>query len=256
MLKAAQALGESETVRIERDPARAPRAAARIRGPARGFRPAGDRDRSSRPRRTAGLASAVDAFCEGIGFTPDEVGAPVRGGAPRTGCAVKLHAEQLQQSRTARRSPRDYGALSADHLEHADEEGVAAMARAGMVAVLLPGAFYALRETQAAAGRPAAPLRRADGGGDRLQSRHLAGPLADADDVDGLHPVRPDAGGGAGRDDPRGRAGAWAWRTRPARSAPARPPTSASGGSAGRPSFATGSGCRGPSGRIVAGEDA
>ena len=93
-----------------------------------------------------GLASAVDAFCEGIGFTPDEV-AMLFEAAAAHGLRVKLHAEQLSNLRGAALAA-DYEALSADHLEHADEDGVAAMARAGMVAVLLPGAFYALRETK------------------------------------------------------------------------------------------------------------
>jgi imidazolonepropionase len=93
-----------------------------------------------------GLASAVDAFCEGIGFTPDEVAALFEAAAAH-GLRVKLHAEQLSNLRGAALAA-DYEALSADHLEHADEEGVAAMARAGMAAVLLPGAFYALKETK------------------------------------------------------------------------------------------------------------
>ncbi len=93
-----------------------------------------------------GLASAVDAFCEGIGFTPDEVAALFEA-ASAHGLRVKLHAEQLSNLHGARLAA-DYGALSADHLEHIDEAGVAAMAEAGMVAVLLPGAFYALKETK------------------------------------------------------------------------------------------------------------
>jgi imidazolonepropionase len=94
----------------------------------------------------AGLATAVDAFCEEIGFTPQEV----RGlfeAARRHGLRVKLHAEQLSNQNGAALAA-EFGALSADHLEHVDEAGVAAMARAGMVAVLLPGAFYALSETK------------------------------------------------------------------------------------------------------------
>jgi len=93
-----------------------------------------------------GLATAVDAFCEGIGFTADEV-AMLFEAAAAHGLRVKLHAEQLSNLGGAALAA-DYEALSADHLEHADEEGVAAMARAGMVAVLLPGAFYALKETK------------------------------------------------------------------------------------------------------------
>jgi len=94
----------------------------------------------------AGLAQAVDAYCEGIGFTPDEVSA-LFAAADEHGLRVKLHAEQLSNLGGAALAA-DHGALSADHLEHVDEAGVGAMARAGMVAVLLPGAFYALRETK------------------------------------------------------------------------------------------------------------
>ena len=94
----------------------------------------------------AGLATAVDAFCEGIGFTPDEVRRLFEA-AEEHGLRVKLHAEQLSNLDGAALAA-EFGALSADHLEHADEAGVGAMARAGMVAVLLPGAFYALRETR------------------------------------------------------------------------------------------------------------
>ena len=94
----------------------------------------------------AGLAQAVDAFCEGIGFTPEEVRA-LFDAAERAGLRVKLHAEQLSNLNGAALAA-EFGALSADHLEHADEAGVEAMARAGMVAVLLPGAFYALSETR------------------------------------------------------------------------------------------------------------
>ena len=94
----------------------------------------------------AGLAVAVDAFCEGIGFTPAEVRALFHA-ADAHGLRVKLHAEQLSNLSGAALAA-EFGALSADHLEHADEAGVAAMARASMVAVLLPGAFYALAETR------------------------------------------------------------------------------------------------------------
>ncbi|WP_416385184.1 imidazolonepropionase [Sphingomonas sp. LY54] len=94
----------------------------------------------------AGRAEAVDAFCEGIGFTPDEVRA-LFDAARGHGLRVKLHAEQLSNLNGAALAA-EYRALSADHLEHADEAGIAAMAAAGMVAVLLPGAFYALSETR------------------------------------------------------------------------------------------------------------
>jgi imidazolonepropionase len=92
----------------------------------------------------AGLATAVDAFCEGIGFTQVEVRALFEASAEH-GLRVKLHAEQLSNLEGAALAA-EFGALSADHLEHADEAGITAMAKAGMVAVLLPGAFYALRE--------------------------------------------------------------------------------------------------------------
>jgi imidazolonepropionase len=105
----------------------------------------------------AGLAGAVDAFCEGIGFTPAEVRALFEAAA-RQGMRVKLHAEQLSNLNGAALAA-EYGALSADHLEHADNAGVMAMAAAGMVAVLLPGAFYALRETRL----PPVELLRAHG---------------------------------------------------------------------------------------------
>ncbi len=94
-----------------------------------------------------GLADAVDAFCEGIAFSSEQV-ARVFAAARRHGLPVKLHADQLSDGGGARLAA-EAGALSADHLEYAGEAGVAAMARAGTVAVLLPGAFYFLRETQA-----------------------------------------------------------------------------------------------------------
>jgi imidazolonepropionase len=93
-----------------------------------------------------GLADAVDAFCEGIGFTPAQV-ERVFQAARKLGLPVKLHAEQLSNLGGAALAAR-HGALSADHLEYIDEAGVRAMAAAGTVAVLLPGAFYFLREKQ------------------------------------------------------------------------------------------------------------
>jgi imidazolonepropionase len=93
-----------------------------------------------------GLADAVDVFCEGIAFTPAQT-RRVFETAHRHGLRVKLHADQLSNSGGAALAS-EFGALSADHLEHADEAGVAALARAGTVAVLLPGAFYMLRETR------------------------------------------------------------------------------------------------------------
>jgi imidazolonepropionase len=92
-----------------------------------------------------GLVDAVDAFCERIGFTNAQT-ARVFDKAGALGLPVKLHAEQLSDQGGAALVAR-YGGLSADHLEHLSEEGIAAMARAGTVAVLLPGAYYYLRET-------------------------------------------------------------------------------------------------------------
>src|SRR5579864_1214678 len=102
-----------------------------------------------------GLVDAVDAFCESFAFSPEQV-ARVFVTAHGLGLPVKLHADQVSNSGGALLAAR-HGALSADHLEHVDEEGVAALAAAGTVAVLLPGAFYFLRETQAP---PVALLRK------------------------------------------------------------------------------------------------
>ena len=93
----------------------------------------------------AGVAEAVDAFCEGIGFSPEQT-RRVFAAAIASGLPVKLHAEQLSALGGASLAAQ-YGALSADHLEHATSDDVAAMAAAGTVAVLLPGAFYFMRET-------------------------------------------------------------------------------------------------------------
>jgi imidazolonepropionase len=143
MLEAAKALGESEAVRVSPTllalhalpPEYEGRRADYIEMAIEDLVPAA---------AEAGLVTAVDAFCEGIGFTPEEVRALFRAAAQH-GLRVKLHAEQLSNLEGAALAA-EFGALSADHLEHADEAGVAAMAAAGMTAVLLPGAFYALRE--------------------------------------------------------------------------------------------------------------
>ena len=92
------------------------------------------------------LADAVDAFCETIAFTPEQT-ARVFEAARAHGLKIKLHADQLSDSGGAALAAR-FDALSADHLEHTGEAGIAAMAQAGAVAVLLPGAFYFLRETK------------------------------------------------------------------------------------------------------------
>jgi imidazolonepropionase len=106
--------------------------------------------------QVASLADAVDGFCEGIGFSPAQI-ERLFAAARRLGLPVKLHAEQLSNLHGAELAAR-FGALSADHLEHLDEAGVAAMADAGTVAVLLPGAFYFMRDTRRP---PIEALRRA-----------------------------------------------------------------------------------------------
>ena len=93
------------------------------------------------------LADAVDAFCEGIAFSPEQT-ARLFDAAKTYGLPVKLHADQLSNLHGAKLAAA-YGALSADHLEHTDEDGVIALTKAGTVAVVLPGAYYTLRETQA-----------------------------------------------------------------------------------------------------------
>jgi imidazolonepropionase len=92
------------------------------------------------------LADAVDGFCEGIAFSPDEIGQFFEA-ARAHGLPVKLHADQLSNLHGAALAAR-FAAVSADHLEYTDEEGAAAMAAAGTIAVILPGAFYTLREKQ------------------------------------------------------------------------------------------------------------
>lgn len=93
-----------------------------------------------------GLVDAVDGFCEGIAFSPAQI-ERVFLAAQNLGLPVKLHAEQISNLGGAALAAR-YGAMSADHLEYLDEAGVIAMAAAGTVAVILPGAFYTLRETR------------------------------------------------------------------------------------------------------------
>jgi imidazolonepropionase len=104
----------------------------------------------------ADIADAVDAFCESIAFTPAETERVFRA-ARAHGLRVKLHAEQLSDQGGAALAAK-HGALSADHLEHLGEAGIAAMAKAGTVAVLLPIAFYFLREIRKP---PVEALRRA-----------------------------------------------------------------------------------------------
>jgi imidazolonepropionase len=110
-----------------------------------------------RAAHAEGLVDAVDGFCEGIAFSPSQM-TRVFDAARALGLPVKLHAEQLSNLGGAALAA-SYGALSADHLEYLDEAGAAAMAAAGTVAVILPGAFYTLRETTA----PPIALLRAQG---------------------------------------------------------------------------------------------
>jgi len=153
MLEAARALGESEAVRVvptllalhALPPEYADRREDYVRLAIEKMIPA---------VAERGLAQAVDAFCEGIGFTADEVRALFEAAGDH-GLRVKLHAEQLSNLHGAALAA-EFGALSADHLEHAGEAEVEAMAEASMVAVLLPGAYYALRETR----RPPVDLLR------------------------------------------------------------------------------------------------
>jgi imidazolonepropionase len=102
-----------------------------------------------------GLATSVDAFCESIAFTPEEVERVFKAAAHH-GLRVRLHAEQLSNQHGAALAAQ-YRGLSADHLEHLDEAGAKAMAAAGTVAVLLPGAYYALQEKKKP---PVAMLRK------------------------------------------------------------------------------------------------
>jgi len=94
-----------------------------------------------------GLVDAVDGFCEGIAFTPAQI-ARVFDVAKELGLPVKLHAEQLSHLGGTKLAAK-YGAISADHVEYATEADAKAIAASGTVAVLLPGAFYTLKETQA-----------------------------------------------------------------------------------------------------------
>ena len=103
----------------------------------------------------APLSDAVDAFCEGIAFTVKQT-ARVFTAAKKLGLPVKLHADQLSDTGGAQLAAQ-FGALSADHLEYTNEAGVETMAKAGTVAVLLPGAYYFLRETHRP---PVGALRR------------------------------------------------------------------------------------------------
>ena len=155
MLRVARQLGRERAVRI-----RTSFLGAHALPPEFANRPGDYIDQVCLPALAAahaeGLVDAVDGFCEGIAFQPAEI-ARVFDAARAMGLPVKLHAEQLSNLGGARLAA-SYGALSADHLEYLDDDGVAALGEAGSVAVLLPGAFYTLRETQMP---PVAQLRDA-----------------------------------------------------------------------------------------------
>ncbi|SOE18284.1 imidazolonepropionase [Hoeflea halophila] len=146
MLRAARAVAESRPVRVRTSFLGAHAVPPEYKG-----RPDAYIDDVCIPALEAahaeGLVDAVDGFCEGIAFTPDQI-ARVFDKAKSLGIPVKLHAEQLSNLGGTKLAAQ-YGALSADHLEYATAEDAAAMAKAGSLAVILPGAFYTLRETAA-----------------------------------------------------------------------------------------------------------
>jgi imidazolonepropionase len=153
MLRAAKALGEARKVRIRTTFLGAHALPPDYADDADGYI---DLVCNTMIPAVAGIADAVDAFCEGIGFTAAQT-ERVFAAAAAHGLPVKLHAEQLSNLHGAALAAR-YGALSADHLEYLDEAGIAAMAQSGTVATLLPGAFYFVRETKLP---PIAALRAA-----------------------------------------------------------------------------------------------
>lgn len=141
MLRAARRLGDERNVRVRTTLLAAHAVPPEYRGDADGYV---DLVCNAIIPAAVGLADAVDAFCEGIGFTPEQTDR-VFAAATTHGLPVKLHAEQLSNLNGAALAAR-HGALSADHLEHLDAAGIAAMAASGTVATLLPGAFYYTRE--------------------------------------------------------------------------------------------------------------
>jgi len=143
MLRAAQALGKVRDVRVAATLLAAHAVPPEYKGNADAYV---DLVCEQIIPASVGLADAVDGFCEGIGFSPEQI-ARVFDAAQAAGLPVKLHAEQLSHLAGASLAA-SYRALSADHLEHIDEADIAAMAGAGTVAVLLPGAYYFMRETR------------------------------------------------------------------------------------------------------------
>lgn len=156
MLEAATILGERLPVRVRRTFLGAHAIAPEYGKDRKGYLNLVCREMIPRAARE-GLADAVDAFCEDIAFTRDEV-AEVFSAAKAAKLHIKLHAEQLSDQKGAELAA-EMGALSADHLEYLDDAGIEAMAKAGTVAVLLPGAFYYLGETK----RPPVEALRAAG---------------------------------------------------------------------------------------------
>jgi imidazolonepropionase len=156
MLRAARALGDARPIRVRTTFLGAHALPPEFAGDRDGYIGAVCADMLP-AAAAAGLVDAVDAFCEGIGFSPAQV-ARVFEAARRLDLPVKLHAEQLSNLHGAQLAAQA-GALSADHLEYLDADGVAAMAASGAVATLLPGAFYFTRETQL----PPVDRLRADG---------------------------------------------------------------------------------------------
>ncbi|USI75896.1 imidazolonepropionase [Sphingopyxis sp. USTB-05] len=143
MLRAARALGDHRAVRIEPTFLGAHALPPQYKGDSDAYI---DLVVGEMIPAAAPLATAVDAFCEGIGFSPAQCSRVIEA-AQAHGLAVKLHAEQLSALHGSALAAR-HGALSADHLEHATDDDVRAMAEAGTVAVLLPGAYYFMRETK------------------------------------------------------------------------------------------------------------
>ena len=143
MLRAARALGDHRAVRIEPTFLGAHALPPEYKGDSDAYI---DLVVGEMIPAAASLATAVDAFCEGIGFSPAQCSRVIEA-AQAHGLAVKLHAEQLSALHGSALAAR-HGALSADHLEHATDDDVRAMAEAGTVAVLLPGAYYFMRETK------------------------------------------------------------------------------------------------------------
>jgi imidazolonepropionase len=145
MLRVAQRLGELRAVTVRKTLLAAHTTPAEYKGRNAGYINAVVLPAMEAAQRE-GLADAVDGFCEGIAFSPEDIRV-VFGKARALSLPVKLHADQLSDLGGAALAA-EFGALSADHLEYTNEEGVAAMAASGTAAVILPGAFYFLNETR------------------------------------------------------------------------------------------------------------